>query len=108
MDTPCALFTGYKQPDGYGRVFRDGKVWLVHRWVWTHEHGPIPDGLEIDHLCFNRHCVNTKHMELVTHYENLKRGRGPVGRALRAKDARNAREGAISITDKFGRSVDEL
>jgi hypothetical protein len=51
---------------GYGRISIGGKVFRVHRVVWELEHGPIPDGLTIDHLCRVRNCVNTEHMELVT------------------------------------------
>ncbi len=71
LDAPCWLFVGYKQPDGYGRIFRDGKAQLAHRYFWQLMRGPIPKPLEIDHLCRVRHCVNPQHMEVVTHRENL-------------------------------------
>lgn len=45
-----------------------------HRFIWLYLYGSIPKGLEIDHLCRNRACVNPKHLELVTHKENLLRG----------------------------------
>lgn len=38
--------------------------------------GPIPPGLQIDHLCRNKICVNPAHLEPVTHRENLMRGKG--------------------------------
>ncbi len=38
--------------------------------------GPIPEGLELDHLCRVRHCVNPDHLEAVTHRENIRRGLG--------------------------------
>ena len=43
------------------------------RVAWALEHGPIPKGLEIDHLCDNRLCCNPAHGEAVTHSENMKR-----------------------------------
>lgn len=40
--------------------------------------GPIPEGLEIDHLCRVPACVNPSHLEVVTHKENVLRGCGPT------------------------------
>src|SRR5699024_6441302 len=47
----------------------------AHRAAWLALKGDIPEGLQIDHLCYNTLCVNVKHMELVTQQENLKRRR---------------------------------
>jgi hypothetical protein len=60
---------------GYGRIYLDGSAQRVHRVMWELKHGPIPDGLTIDHLCRVRNCVNTEHMELVTAAENGKRAK---------------------------------
>jgi hypothetical protein len=46
---------------------------LAHRWAYEHFIGPIPAGLEIDHLCRVRHCVNPAHLEPVTKSENRRR-----------------------------------
>lgn len=62
---------------GYGIMRVAGHQRPVHRVAWELEHGPIPDGLVIDHLCRNRACVNTAHMELVTPGENVLRGEAP-------------------------------
>lgn len=45
--------------------------------AWEKNHGPIPDGMVIDHVCRVRRCVNTDHMEVVTNKENILRGQSP-------------------------------
>jgi hypothetical protein len=47
----------------------------AHRWAYEAFVGPIPEGLEIDHLCRNRACVNPAHLDPVTHQENMSRGK---------------------------------
>lgn len=52
----------------------------AHRFAWQFVNGPIPKGLETDHLCYNKLCVNPSHLEMVTHQENCKRRKrsGPL------------------------------
>jgi hypothetical protein len=76
-DTGCLLWTGCKGY-GYGQVKIRQRHLLVHRVAWELARGPIPEGLEIDHLCRVRHCANVDHMELVTHKENTLRGNNPA------------------------------
>lgn len=72
----CLVFTGSLNK-GYGQMGRvlDGRrrVIVTHRAVWEAENGPIPDGMTVDHLCFNRACQNVDHMEIVTRGENSRR-----------------------------------
>jgi hypothetical protein len=67
----CWLWTGTTDRNGYGAV-RDGKrMVLVHRHMFAHVHGEIASGLEIDHSCHNRSCVNPEHLRAVTHKQNM-------------------------------------
>lgn len=59
---------------GYGVVRVDGRLVGAHKAYWERENGPVPDGLELDHLCRVRKCVNPAHLEPVTHRENVRRG----------------------------------
>lgn len=72
-DSQCDLWTGPVNRTGYG-VARMGKTTTsAHRSMWILLRGPIPDELEVDHLCRNRLCVNIDHLELVTPSENVRR-----------------------------------
>ena len=58
----------------YGQFWFDGKLVLAHRFAYELEVGPIPDGIDTDHLCRNRLCVRPDHLEPVTRAENKRRG----------------------------------
>lgn len=58
---------------------------LVHRAVWIAAHGPIAEGMTVDHMCKNRRCVNIEHLRLLTNYENARRTflrDWPLGRCI--------------------------
>ena len=61
-------------PNGYGQFGVDGKTVLAHRWYYESMVGPIPEGLDLDHLCRVRRCVNPAHLEPVSRRVNLLRG----------------------------------
>lgn len=69
----CMLWNGAVDRDGYGKTRCEGRDWAAHRLAWTLTNGEIPEGLTVDHLCRVRSCLNTEHMELVTHAENIRR-----------------------------------
>lgn len=67
----CWIWTGRLQPNGYA-IFklRSRKQMGAHRWSYQHHKGPIPDGVFVDHMCFNRACVNPEHLRLATNRQN--------------------------------------
>jgi len=52
---------------------------FVHREIYELFVGPIPDGLDIDHLCGNKGCINPEHLEPVTRSENVRRAIKRIG-----------------------------
>jgi hypothetical protein len=69
----CWLWTGTLHR-GYGHFsVSRGVTKYAHRIAYELTIGPIPDGLELDHLCRNKVCVNPQHLEPVTKTENLQR-----------------------------------
>jgi hypothetical protein len=72
----CWLWTGMANANGYGMCNRaptHGRLAAAHRVAYELLVGPIPDGLELDHLCRVRNCVNPTHLEPVTGAENRRR-----------------------------------
>lgn len=57
----------------YGLISVDRKLKMAHRVMYEQTVGPIPDGLQLDHLCRNTKCVNPAHLEPVTAKENIAR-----------------------------------
>lgn len=81
----CWVFNGAIIGKGY-RQFRNpvfARQALAHRVAWIIEHGAIPVGLDVLHLCNNPGCVRPDHLELGTDETNtaykLKCGRHPRG-----------------------------
>lgn len=84
QDGGCWLWTAaLSGGTGYGQFYTemheiDGETKPrkvgAHRFAYEALVGPIPQGLDLDHLCRVRHCVNPAHLEPVTRSENTKRG----------------------------------
>lgn len=72
-DNGCWLWQGSIGTHGYGSY----QGLYVHRVSYEHYVGPIPDGLQIDHLCKVTRCLNPEHLEPVTNRENIHRGDSP-------------------------------
>lgn len=73
----CWRWTGTHRPCGYVRRSVDGRLWYLHRYVYTVLVGPVPENLHMDHLCRVHDCCNPKHLEPVTQRENNRRGESP-------------------------------
>lgn len=71
----CWIWGAAQTDQGYGSFRVDGRSVAAHRWAYVEARGPVPEGLELDHLCRNRSCVRPDHLEAVTHVENVRRGR---------------------------------
>jgi hypothetical protein len=64
--TPCWVWQRFINPDGYG-IARDesGKLRTAHKWFYEKKYGPVPEGLQLDHLCRLRRCVNAEHLGII-------------------------------------------
>ena len=107
-DSRCWDWSGYKTSNGYGQIqaVRGGvrHIFMPHRIVYEAVNGAIPEGMEIDHLCRNRSCINPVHMRVVTSKENTLCGFSPAavngrkthcirGHALNGNNLRMRRNG---------------
>lgn len=72
--TGCWHWRAHVLPTGYGMFKLDGKMRRAHRVAYELFVGEVPEGLELDHTCKTRDCVNPSHLEPVTHLENMRRG----------------------------------
>jgi len=74
----CVLWLAYKEK-GYGRFqLAHGKPVVAHRWAWEKVHGPIPEGMEIHHVC-RKDCVRVEHLQLLSRSEHRRHHCPPRG-----------------------------
>ena len=78
-DAECWLWAGALHRKGYGQFWHDSSMKQAHRVAYEALVGSIPGGLQLDHRCRNRACVNPSHLAPVTNKENAE-NRAPVNR----------------------------
>ena len=79
----CMLWLASSKSNGYGQFGIGGKNLYAHRVAYLWLVGPIPDELQLDHLCRNRKCVAPDHLEAVTQQENLRRGEAGINNRVK-------------------------
>lgn len=71
-NAPCWEWTGTKQRTGHGMLFVSTGINVpAHRFSWELHKGPIPEGMQLNHLCNNPSCVNPDHLEPCTGSQNI-------------------------------------
>lgn len=73
----CWIWLGVVDRHGYGKFRLNGRMEKAHRAAYVIRYGAIPAGLEIDHVCRVRRCVNPEHLRAVTKRENTLIGESP-------------------------------
>ncbi len=100
--TPCLISTLAAGKDGYVRQSLGGKKVLAHRAEFERVHGEIEDGLEIDHKCCERACIDVDHLEAVDRRENLRRcGKCKLTRA-NVIEIRRCNEPQHVLAERYG------
>lgn len=92
----CWEWKAGRNQSGYGVIGaggNGGRPLRAHRVLYEILVGPIPAGLDIDHLCRNRGCVNPAHLEPVTRSENVRRGIAPLVTRQRAAERTHCKRG---------------
>ena len=81
----CWFWTASVDRNGYGQFRLGTRTVKAHRAAYEELIGAMPEGLEPDHLCRQRRCVNPAHIEMVSHRENILRGLAPSAVHARKK-----------------------
>lgn len=102
-DDECWPWLGaINRETGYGYFNQNGTIRLAHQVAYEIGHGKIPPGLEPDHTCRNRPCVNWHHLEAVTHRENVLRSTSPSALAAQSDECPNGHKYTPDTTFYIG------
>jgi hypothetical protein len=95
LETPCLIWTGARNNDGYGNIKHQGESLNTHRAIWMCEYGEVEEGKEICHDCDTRACCELKHLRADTHFGNM----GDASRRGRLRDQRGENNGHAALTE---------
>jgi hypothetical protein len=98
----CWIWQLRKTSNGYGLVDVNRRVVLAHRHFYEQARGAIPAGLDLDHLCRTRACVNPEHLEPVTRTENARRGAKTVLTVEQVREIRASTDSWSTLALRYG------
>lgn len=101
-ESGCWEWLGRRDREGRALMRTGGKTVGAYRVSYENVNGPIPEGLEADHLCGNPGCVNPAHIEAVTHGENLRRGRSAKLDWTKVREIRASDETNTGLAERYG------
>lgn len=72
VEGDCTVYTTSHDHKGYAYIKVQGVLRKVHRYAWERDRGPIPEGAQVDHTCYNKACYNVDHLRLANTAENVR------------------------------------
>ena len=93
----CTVWTGALAEGGYARLRAGGRKVYAHVYAWEKVHGPKPDGMDLDHTCHNRACVNVEHLRVATREQNARNRAGTNGNAAGARNVYRLPSGSYRV-----------
>jgi hypothetical protein len=108
-ETPCWIWQRSVDSRGYGSAALNdgtGRSTCAHKIVYEREHGPVPDGFQLDHLCRIPACVNPDHLEPVTNAVNTQRGAKAKLNPEKVRAIRTSPASTSALARHYGVSYD--
>jgi hypothetical protein len=98
----CHEWTGPRNRKGYARIQAGSVHRQAHAVVWEQEHGPVPDGLHVDHKCQNPPCIRLDHLRLLTPLQNNRAKRGSKLNVAQAAEIRASELPVTILARQYG------